>query len=83
MEERISLVKMSSRVSQGLIELTSSGCKVEVIIWLRGLQRVAQKIMISKGRERYSYPLVLFEFDPTSFAKDALVGLTAYVLDAI
>ena len=47
------------------------------------MQRVAQKIMISKGRERYSDALVLFEFDPTSFAKDSLVGLTTHVLDAI
>ena len=26
---------------------------------------------------------VLFEFDPASFAKDALVGLAAHVLDAV
>ena len=79
----LSLAEVSSGISQGLIEVTSPASKVEVIIWLRGLQRVAQKIMISKGWERYSDALVLFEFDPTSFAKDALVGLTAHVLDAI
>ena len=79
----LSLAEVSSGVSQGLIELTSPACKVEVIIWMRGLQRVAQKIMISKGRDRYSDALILFEFDPTSFAKDALVSLTAHVLDAI
>ena len=74
---------MGSGVSQGLIELPFPASQVEVIIWLRSIQRVAQKIMKSKGWERYSDALVLFEFDPASFAQDALVGLAAHVLDAV
>ena len=79
----LSLAVVSGGVSQGIIELTFPAGKVEVIIWLCSLQRVAQKIMKRKGWERYSDALVLFEFDPASFAKDALVGLAAHVLDAV
>jgi hypothetical protein len=74
---------VGSGVSQGIIEVAFPASQVEVIIWLRSVQRVAHKIMKSKGWERYSDALVLFEFYPASFAQDALVGLAAHVLHAV